>query len=145
MIQTIFFAPSAFAEDFVYKVIHLGSLSMKETSYMPSVKKKDSLCSTSFFRKSGMWLSPTAGHVPMHHISWRWLRRLTKKHLWRTLSTPNFSPINSSLPSNLELGLRFHLQMLPATIDMFSWLSFPTNLRMFHITHNLIAWSLYKI
>jgi hypothetical protein len=21
------------------------------------------------FRKSGMWLSPTTGHVPMHHIS----------------------------------------------------------------------------
>jgi hypothetical protein len=31
------------------------------------------------------------------------------------LSTPNLSPTNSSLPSNLELGLRFHLQILPAT------------------------------
>jgi hypothetical protein len=51
------------------RVIHLGSLSMKEISYMPSVKKKCSMCSTSFFRKSEMWLSPTTGHVPMHHIS----------------------------------------------------------------------------
>jgi hypothetical protein len=50
-------------------VIHLGSLSMKETSYMPLVKKKCSMCSTLFFRKSGMWLSPTTGHVPMHPIS----------------------------------------------------------------------------
>jgi hypothetical protein len=52
-----------------WRVIHLGSLGMKETSYMPSVKKKGSLCSTSFFRKSGMWLSPTTGHVLMHSIS----------------------------------------------------------------------------
>jgi hypothetical protein len=51
------------------KVIHLGSPGMKETSYMQSVKKKDSMCSTSFFRKFGMWLSLTIGHVPMHHIS----------------------------------------------------------------------------
>jgi hypothetical protein len=42
---------------------------MKETSYMPSVKKKGSMCSTSFFRKSGMWLSLTTGHVPMHPVS----------------------------------------------------------------------------
>jgi hypothetical protein len=39
------------------RMIHLGSLSMKETSYMPSVKKKGSMCSTSFFRKSGMCVS----------------------------------------------------------------------------------------
>jgi hypothetical protein len=51
------------------RVIHLGSLSMQETSYMPLVKKKGSMCSTSFFRKSRMWLSPTTGHVPMHPIS----------------------------------------------------------------------------
>jgi hypothetical protein len=29
-----------------WRVIHLGFLSMKETSYMPSVKKKGSMCST---------------------------------------------------------------------------------------------------
>jgi hypothetical protein len=51
------------------RVIHLGSLSMKETSYMPSVKKKGSMWSTLFFRKSKMCLSPTTGHVPMHPIS----------------------------------------------------------------------------
>jgi hypothetical protein len=42
---------------------------MKETSYMPLVKKKGSMCSTSFFRKSEMWIFPTTGHVPMNPIS----------------------------------------------------------------------------
>jgi hypothetical protein len=42
---------------------------MKETSYMPLVKKKCSMCLTSFFRKYEMWLSPTTGHVPIHPIS----------------------------------------------------------------------------
>jgi hypothetical protein len=51
------------------RVIHLGSLSMKETSYMLVVKKKGSMYSTSFFMKFGMWLSPTTDHVPMHPIS----------------------------------------------------------------------------
>jgi hypothetical protein len=51
------------------RVIHLGTLNMKETTYTPSVKKKGLMCSTSFFRKSRMWLSPTTGHVPMHPIS----------------------------------------------------------------------------
>jgi hypothetical protein len=51
------------------RVIHLGSLSMKETSYVPSVKKKGSMCSSSFFKKSRVWLSTTTGHVPMHPIS----------------------------------------------------------------------------
>jgi hypothetical protein len=51
------------------RVIHLGSLIMKETSYMPSVKKKGSMRSISFFRKSRMWLSPTTSHVPVHPVS----------------------------------------------------------------------------
>jgi hypothetical protein len=51
------------------RVIHLGSLGMKEKSYMPSVENKGSMCSTLFFKKSRMWLSPTTSHVPMHPIS----------------------------------------------------------------------------
>jgi hypothetical protein len=51
------------------RVIHLGSLSMKKASYMPSVKKKGSMCSTLFFKKFGVWMSPTTGHVPVHPIS----------------------------------------------------------------------------
>jgi hypothetical protein len=35
------------------RVIHLGSLSMKKTSYMPLVKKKGLMCLTSFFKKFG--------------------------------------------------------------------------------------------
>jgi hypothetical protein len=123
--QTIFLCSIGFCRRLCLqgRVIHLGSVSMKETSYMPSVKKKGSMCSTSFFRKFGMWLSPTTGHVPMHPITLRWLRRLARKHLWRTLSTPNFIPTNSSLPSNLELGHGFHLLMLPATTGVQLWAS----------------------
>jgi hypothetical protein len=48
------------------RVIHLGSLSMKETPYMPLVKRKCLMCSTSFFMKSGMY---DISHMSMHPIS----------------------------------------------------------------------------
>jgi hypothetical protein len=56
----------------------LGSLGMKEISYMPSVKKKCSMCSTSFFRKSGKWLSPTTDHVSAPYIM-KMIEKVSKK------------------------------------------------------------------